>query len=264
MRSLRHACAAALVFAAAASSASAELVRIPVRGSAELRVAIEPQQGAAAYALIFAGGHGKIQLDDAGQPQGLRGNFLIRARRHMAARGIGLVLVDAPSDYQGEAGLWPFRMQQGHANDIGQAVALVRQRFGRPVWLVGTSAGSLSVASAARLTGAGRPDGLVFTSSITQPPRRRPVSVFDGNLAAYTGPALVMSHEQDGGQATPASDSPRLLQALASARPKKVLLLTGGSPPRSDPCEAMSQHGFIGIEAQAMNAIADFILRPGN
>ena len=73
-----------------------------------------------------------------------------------------------------------------------------------------------------------------------------------------------MSHERDGCQATPASDSPRLLQALASARPKKVLLLTGGSPPRSDPCEAMSQHGFIGIEAQAMNAIADFILRPGN
>jgi hypothetical protein len=99
---------------------------------------------------------------------------------------------------------------------------------------------------------------------MTRPPRRRPLSVFDVHLAAYTGPALVMSHEQDGCASTPAADAPRLLAALAAARPKKMLILTGGAPPRSDPCEAFAQHGFLGIEVQAMNAIADFILRPGN
>ncbi|MFO0990030.1 MAG: hypothetical protein U1F37_22195 [Alphaproteobacteria bacterium] len=143
------------------------------------------------------GGHGKIQLDDGGQPRGLRGNFLIRARHHLTARGIGVVLVDAPSDYQGEGGLWPYRMHHDYAGDMGQAVNLVKRRFGRPVWLVGTSAGTLSVANAAaRLSHANRPDGIVFTSSITRPPRRRPISVFDVHLAAYTGPALVISHEQ--------------------------------------------------------------------
>lgn len=255
------ACAAGL-----AAPASAELVRIPLRPGAELRIAIKPPSGpAAAYALLFAGGHGKIQLDDGGQPRGLRGNFLIRARHHLTARGIGIVLVDAPSDYQGEAGLWPYRMHHDYAGDLGQAVNLVKRRFGRPVWLIGTSAGTLSVANAAaRLSHANRPDGIVFTSSITRPPRRRPISVFDVHLAAYTGPALVMSHEQDGCASTPAADAPRLLAALAAAQPKKVLLLTGGAPPRSEPCEAQSQHGFLGIEAQAMNAIADFILRPGN
>ena len=36
-------------------------------------------------------------------------------------------------------------------------------------------------------------------------------------------------------------------------------LLSGGDPPKSDPCEAMSQHGFLGIEGQAVDAIAKFI-----
>jgi len=268
MRKFAAAGSAAFLFmvVGAFGPAAAELVRIPLRPNIDIRIAIEPPQGpAAAYALIFAGGHGKIQLDDAGQPRGLRGNFLIRARRHLAARGIGLVPVDAPADYQGPEGLWPYRMAHQYAGDIGQAVNLVKKRYGRPVWLVGTSAGTLSVANAAaRLSHENRPDGVVFTSSITQPTRRRSETVFSVHLAAYNGPALVVSHDGDGCVATPARDAPRLLAALASARPKKVQILSGGSPPTSEPCEAMSQHGFLGIEAQAMNAIADFILRPGN
>ncbi len=265
MRFANFAVAAAILLAGGAPAA-AELVRIPLRPNTELRIAIEPPAGpAAAYALLFAGGHGKLQLDDAGQPQNLRGNFLIRARQYLTARGIGVVLVDAPSDYQGEQGLWTYRMHQDYAGDIGQAVNLVKRRFGRPVWIVGTSTGTLAVANAtARLSSANRPDGVVFTSTITRTSRRMRDTVFDVNLAAYTGPALVVAHAEDGCMITPASEAPRLLAALAGARPKKLLTLTGGAPPRSEPCEAFAQHGYLGIEGQAMNAIADFILRPGN
>lgn len=257
--------ASALLLASlAVAPAAAELVRITLRPNIGIRVAIEPPAGRAmAYALIFAGGHGKIELDDAGQPRGLRGNFLLRARHHLKARGIGLVLVDAPEDYQGPEGLWPYRMHHAYAGDIGQVVNLAKTRYRVPVWLVGTSAGTLSVANGtARLSHANRPDGVVFTASITRPTRRRSDTVFGVHLAAYNGPALVMSHQDDGCVATPAADAPKLLAALAAAQPKKMLILSGGSPPQSEPCEARAQHGFFGIEAQAMNAIADFILRP--
>jgi hypothetical protein len=245
--------------------ATAELVKLKLGRGAELRIAIEPARGnAAAYALLFAGGHGKIDLDEAGEPRGLRGNFLIRARGHLRAQGVGVVLVDAASDQQGAEGLWPYRLSAAHAADVGQAVRLMRQRYGRPVWLVGTSAGTLSVANAmARLIGPERPDGVVYTASVTRPTRRRPATVFDANLASYAGPALVISHETDGCVATPAADAPRLIAALAGARPKKLEIVAGGLPPRSDPCEAHSQHGFFGIEAQVMGMIAAFILRGG-
>jgi hypothetical protein len=36
-------------------------------------------------------------------------------------------------------------------------------------------------------------------------------------------------------------------------------VLDGGAPPTSAPCEAKSQHGFFGIEAEAVDTIAKFI-----
>lgn len=268
MQSALQACVLAIPLGIliAAAPASAELVKLQPRAGVELRLAVAaPAGNAAAYALLFAGGHGKIQLDESGQPQGLRGNFLIRARAHLAARGIGLVLVDAPSDRQGARGMFGWRQSAEHAADIGQAVRAIRQRFGRPVWLVGTSAGTVSAANAAaRLAGAQRPDGIVLTATITRQVRGRGFTVFNLGLAAYTGPALVAAHEGDACEATPPGDAPRVLAALAAARPKKLMMFAGGLPPRSAPCEARAQHGFLGIEAQVMSAIADFILRPAN
>jgi hypothetical protein len=265
MRSKTILVAAAIAFAAGWSiPASAELVRLQPRPGVELRLGIEVRGNVQAVVLLFAGGHGRLSLDESGQPQTLRGNFLIRARHFLAARGIAVVMVDAPSDHQSEAGLTGYRQSGAHAAEIGLVVAAMRQRFGRPVWVVGTSNGSLSVASAvAQLQGAQRPDGAVFTSSVTQPTRRNG-SIYDVPLARYTGAVLVASHEGDGCRASPASDSPRLLATLSAAQPKKMLTFNGGAPPRSEPCEAMSQHGFLGIEGQVMNAIADFILRPSN
>ena len=56
-----------------------------------------------------------------------------------------------------------------------------------------------------------------------------------------------------------AADAPKLRKGLTSAKVVDVVLLSGGDPPRSDPCEAMSQHGFLGIEGQAVDAIAKFV-----
>lgn len=253
---------AALGLGAAAAPVSAELVRLPVRAGVALPLAIEAPRGpAAAWALIFAGGEGALALDAAGQPTALAGNFLIRARRHLSAAGIGLVLVDAPSDHAG--GVRSIRLDPRHAADIGAAIAYVRQRFGRPVWLVGTSAGTLSVANAAsRLAGRERPDGIVLTASITRRARQQTGTVFDMALGAYAGPVLVASHRDDACFATPSADSERLLAAFAAARPKALRLYSGGSPPQSDPCQARSAHGFLGLEAEVMGAIAAFIRAP--
>ena len=253
------------VAAAVAAPASAEVMKLTPRPGVELRLGVEGRGNERAIVLLFAGGHGMLRIDENGQPQGLRGNFLIRARGYLAGRGIGVVMVDAPSDHLGGSGLTGYRTSSAHVAEIGMAVAAIRQRFpGKAVWLAGTSNGTVSVAAAAAyLQGAQRPDGVIFTSSITQQTRLNG-SVFNVSLASYTGPALVASHEGDGCRATPAADAPRLLAALAGARPKKLLTFNGGSPPRSEPCEAFSQHGFVGIEGQVMNAIADFILRPGS
>lgn len=266
MRSKTILSAAAFAIAAGvAAPASADVMKLQPRPGVELRLGVEVRGNERAIVLLFAGGHGMLNIDESGRPQGLRGNFLIRARSYLAGRGIGVVLVDAPSDHLGGNGLTGYRTSSAHAAEIGMAVAAIRQRFpGKAVWLAGTSNGTVSVAAAAAyLQGAQRPDGVVFTSSITQQSRLNG-SVFNVSLANYSGAALVASHEGDGCRFTPAADAPRLLAALAGAQPKKLITFNGGSSPRSEPCEAFSQHGFIGLEGQVMNAIADFILRPSS
>ena len=78
-------------------------------------------------------------------------------------------------------------------------------------------------------------------------------------LQKVTVPTFILSHRRDGCDVTPASDIPKLVKRLTSARKTESAVLDGGSPPRSEPCEAMSQHGFIGIEQQAVSRIADFV-----
>jgi pimeloyl-ACP methyl ester carboxylesterase len=112
-------------------------------------------------------------------------------------------------------------------------------------------------------------DGLVLTSTIT---RARP----DWNIAQshrdgvasmaldkITVPTLIVSHRDDGCRLTPASDAPKLTARLTKAPKVEVAVLGGGDPPQSDPCEAKAQHGFLGIEAKAVDMIAAFIKTNG-
>jgi hypothetical protein len=78
-------------------------------------------------------------------------------------------------------------------------------------------------------------------------------------LPDVTVPALIVSHRQDACGMTPAADSPKLTGRLTNARKVEVVLLDGGDPPRSNPCGARSQHGFLGIEGVAVSTIARFI-----
>jgi len=54
-------------------------------------------------------------------------------------------------------------------------------------------------------------------------------------------------------------DAPKLKARLTAAKPTEIVLLDGGAPPLSAPCEAKSQHGFLGIEDEAVATIARFV-----
>ena len=59
----------------------------------------------------------------------------------------------------------------------------------------------------------------------------------------------------DGCTYTPYSAAKR----LADRYP--VISVSGGAPPRSKPCEAMSQHGFLGKEAETVGAVVQWMLK---
>lgn len=49
------------------------------------------------------------------------------------------------------------------------------------------------------------------------------------------------------------------MERFSHAPRKELIAVSGGDPPRSDPCEAFSRHGYIGIEDQVVDSIARWI-----
>ena len=258
---LMSVCLLALSFQSArAATSSLVSIKTP-RGVTQKFILIKPENPVAAV-ILFAGGKGALGLKSASAMGWGSGNFLVRSRDKFAGHELMVAVIDAPSD-QGDKMNAIFRMSKAHADDIAAVAAYLKKEKDVPVWVVGTSMGTFSAANGA--IGAQNVDGLVLTSTITRskPDWKIKSSHRDGvasmALAKVTVPTLIVSHKKDGCDVTPASDAPKLQSRLTKAAKVEIVLLDGGSPPQSEPCEAKSQHGYLGIEDQAVGSVAKFI-----
>src|SRR5277367_4132531 len=162
---------AAILFAAAlAPPAGAEdFVSLPTRpGVTQSFYLTKPEAPAVASLILFPGSGGKLTGYGPAKPKD--GNFLVRSRNLFVAQGFIVAVIDAPSDQPG--GMRDFRVSAEHRYDIASVIAYLRQAASVPVWLVGTSRGTLSAANGATLE-TGGPDGLVLTSSVTRESKRQ-------------------------------------------------------------------------------------------
>lgn len=240
-----------------------EVIDIPSRPGVTVRTQVTtpstPEPPRAALVLL-AGGHGGLQLSPQGAPTWGAGNFVVRIRDKLADRGLVVALVDAPSDRQQPPFLGGWRQTPEHAQDLAAVMAWLRRRSPLPVWLVGTSRGTQSAAFVATELPPGTgPDGLVLTATILRDDKGRAVPRMP--LERLRMPVLVVHHEADACSHCPASELPALMQALSASPRAEVRVLRGGND-RGDPCEAAAHHGFNGLDGEAANLIADWVLQP--
>jgi hypothetical protein len=253
---------AATLPAPPAPAADEEVRTIPARpGVTQSLLHLRPAGTPVASVILFAGGDGNLALSAGGLGQ-LKGNFLVRTRMRWAREGFLVAVLDRPSDRP--HGLWNFRTTSEHATDVGQAIAAMREIARVPVWLVGTSMGSLSAANAAARLSEGGPDGIVLTSSVTEVSKASYETTLHAGLGDVRVPTLVVHHKDDACRASPYSGAEDILKALGlkalgRAPVKELMAFEGGSPPISGPCEARAAHGYLGIEAKVVPAIGAWI-----
>jgi pimeloyl-ACP methyl ester carboxylesterase len=223
-------------------------------------VLVQPPGSPAAGVVLFTGGDGVLGFKGEGPfPRG--NNFLVRNRRAFAAHGLLVAVVDVPSDQEG--GLGRFRLTEEHARDVAAVIAALRALAPVPVWVVGTSRGTVSAVNAAARLQSGGPDGLVITSSIMRGARPRVETVDDAGLGEVRVPTLVIHHEQDACYATPGGDAPALFGRVRAARKELVLFRGGaGGGAGREACGPFAAHGYFGIDAEVVKAIADWIKAP--
>jgi alpha-beta hydrolase superfamily lysophospholipase len=251
-----------LALASAAAAEAQELVTVQTRpGVLQAYFLASAPRDPQAVAVLFPGSGGDIRLRvEDGQIKFSQGNFLVRSRAEFVKRGIVIAIVDAPSDQQGRLGMSDeFRLGETHSTDIVAVVDDLKRRFPeKPVFLVGTSRGSVSAAALGARLGE-RIAGTVLTATMFLPAGRRAelqgpgLSGFD--FSSVKVPLLLVHHREDACVVTRHSDAAR----LSSAYP--LISVSGGLPPKSEPCEPFSAHGFFGKEAETVAEIVNWMLK---
>jgi len=213
-----------------------------------------PRDGATATVVLFSGGAGGIGYRE-GEPKS--GNFLIRSRDEFSKAGFNVALMGNPSDMPK---LTPvFRQSTEHFSDVRAVLQDIRIRSTVPVWLVGTSQGTISAAAAGIDLGSAV-QGVVLTATLSG--QQFGGSVSDLVLNRLAVPVLVHQHAKDSCKLTPPYLAERLISMLEASPVKKYMEVDGGKNPYGPPCEAFHYHGYIEMEPEAVAQISAWIKYP--
>jgi len=235
-----------------------QFISLPTREGVTVPTWVISPRSAQACVILFSGGGGRLNISQDGIKR--KGNFLIRSHQLFAAHGFVVMIPDVPSD-QGD--LHGFRTTQEHATDIKAMIIWLRKTNpGKPVWLVGTSRGVISVAGAAASLGSEEdgPDGIILSASVTRPSNSGADSLQDIKLEQIVVPTLLVHHEQDECYVTLFEDIPELLSNLKRVKSKGIKSYRAGKN-NGNECSAKSYHGFNGLEKEVVSDIAEWILQ---
>ncbi len=239
------------------STAEEGLVTIPTRpGVTQSFLLLRPSEKPSASIILFAGGHGRLDLSRHKIGWG-ETNFLVRNRERFCREGLLVAVMDAPSDRP--QGLSNFRTSSAHAEDIRHVIAKLKEIAHVPVWLAGTSMGTVSAANAAARLKVGEPDGLVLTSTVMKKTRQATETVSNVRLKDIRVPTLIVHHKHDSCVVTPYELTHSLMGSLTQAPKRELLTFVDGDLSVLDPCEPMSHHGFLGLDGEVVTAIASWI-----
>jgi len=224
------------------------------RGEARLPTYVMSNTKAIATLILLPGGDAGTGKIVEGKPTS--GNFVSRTRDVFFASNFNVIVVYRATDLS--ALDYGYRVKD-HVSEIANVVAYAKQQFGKPVWLVGTSRGTVSGTAAAIALGENEVQGLVITSSVTS---KKTGAIATQNIGSLKIPTLVVHHKNDACKICVPYEASRITADLKSSPVKKFIMIEGGSDPEGDPCEAKHWHGFINYDAETVRIITDWIKNP--
>ena len=231
--------------------AAQEIKSIPTRPGITVKILLNiPEAPAKAVLLMFPGGNGANMFHEKGGQVHLGKNFLVRTSPQSVQQGMAVAIVDAPSDQPNGMSVG-FRNSPEHVQDIRKVVDFLDAQGLKPIYLVGTSMGTLSVAYLGMELQDSRIKGLILTSTVTQ-------YVNGLRLHQIAFPVLLVHHLDDGCKLCPFREAMALKTKLSGSPKVDFVEVQGGDPPQSGPCQALSQHGFLGVEDQVVKVIVDW------
>jgi pimeloyl-ACP methyl ester carboxylesterase len=233
------------------------LVKVPTRDGVTTTLFWEPTDDAKATVFLFPGGGGGFGKVERGKATS--NNFLVRSAPYFTANGFNVAIFGRPSDSEDLD--YADRISDTHMVDVRKVLDFVKTNSAAPVWIVGTSRGTIS-ATAIAIKAQGSIAGLVLTSSVVN--YKKPGAVTKQDLAAIRVPVLVFHHSKDACVHCRPDEVLAVFKGFRNAPVKKLMFVDGGANPTGDACAGQHWHGFIGMEMEAVNSISGWIKAPTN
>jgi hypothetical protein len=235
-----------------------ELVTLSTRPGVTVRVFLTtPKTVPKGIFLFFPGGDGSLVNIEDGQPKRL---FI----RELREQGFTTAIVDVPSDQPyGMLGGDRFRTSKKHLEDAKKVIDFVSQKWPKPIFLIGHSAGTTSVAYLATVLKDHRIGGIVLTGALGELGPKA-VSLATLPLHNITYPALFVHHKEDTCASFEAAhrQHPRLINSPRVS----FIEVSGGDQSRAIGCKPRDPsggksyaHGFSGKRREVVTAITDWI-----
>jgi len=232
-----------------------KLVRVATRPGVAVRVLLAtPKTDPRGIFVLFPGGDGDLISESGYLPREFgRSSFYL-----FVEHGFVAAVVDVPSDQHDYGVTDGFRISKEHAEDAGKVIDFLTQRSPKPVFLLGHSRGTQSVAYLAKVLKAQRIGGIVLAAATTNP--RSPFSLDKLPLQDITYPVLFVHHREDS-----CNDFQGAVQQqsrlIKSSKVGFIEVVGGGPFLTGDPCSGRgTPHGFAGKEREVVNAITDWVL----
>jgi hypothetical protein len=251
-------CLAALILIPASAYGQVETIVSAKREGYTIAALVMHAEGAKAFKhgiALFPGHPGIMKLQEQnGQPHyELRGNFLVRSRRHWLDDETLVAVIDAPSD-EWATFTQEFRTTARYGADVAAVLNEVSRAHGIGEWtFVGTSEGSVSAFHAARMN-VPLAKRVILTSSVWGPTNFGP-GLSSAKFEQLSAPLLWVHHEDDPCRNTQYRDAKRYAEKSMSP----LLTVRGGGPEKGGACMAFSHHGFVGVEREVVAAMRSWV-----
>jgi hypothetical protein len=230
--------------------ATQEVRDLPVAGLTERILYLSPSAARAAIVML-PGGSGDIGIQKDGRLEH-DDNFVVRTRALWLELGYAVVIPDAA----GTENLRGERSSLTYATIVGAIVAFARTQSAKPIFLLGTSQGSIAAMNGAAHLREREIAGLVLTESVSRLGGSHE-TVFDAHPEDVTVPALVVANQDDACDVAPPDDAPSIAASMTHSPDVQVLFVSGGVLKSSD-CGSLSPHGYYGIENNVVSAIGSW------
>lgn len=228
---------------------------LPLRNGDHQRVLYAAPANPKAVIVMLPGGAGDVGIERNGDLRHDE-NFVVRTRSLWVSRGYAVLI---PDSVNGD-NLRGLRSSPTYAALVADLVGFAHTKSSGPVFLLGTSQGSIAAMNGAAHLSPKQLAGVVLTESVSRQGGSHE-TVFQADPQDVRVPALVVANHDDQCAVAPPEDAPHIAAAMSHSPQVRVLYVSGGTDRSHKACGSLTPHGYDGIEQNVVGQIADWMDR---